>query len=256
MNLLLDRPVKGARAHRGIRRLMVALSRSERRHTRLLARALISRFNALGRRAGSAYRELKGGDDAMVSHVLATIKAEAWKDTVLRGEFERHYLRVLTDTDATVERMLQLGVMLPDTVGREVVATGGRRVGLIDLTGQTRSALFRALADGRAAGDGPAALARRVEGYVAGGPFRAVRTRALLIARTETKYAQNVSTLSVYREAEAVTGVIAYDNRVGYDDPDCVARDGQFFTFDEAEAETDDEHPNGTLSWGPATGGS
>ena len=155
----------------------------------------------------------------------------------------------------TINTVLNLGVNLPDPVAREIVAAGGRRAGLLDITGDTRRALFRSLADGRAAGEGPPALARRIRSQVPSGRFTNAgpRYRANLIARTETLHAQRVSSLETYRASDVVTGIVAFDNQTEYGDEECVARDGRVFTFEEAEAEMASEHPQGSLNFGPVT---
>jgi SPP1 gp7 family putative phage head morphogenesis protein len=77
--------------------------------------------------------------------------------------------------------------------------------------------------------------------------------RAQMIARTETKYAQNISSLAAYRNADVVTGLMAFDAQAGNTDAECEARNGQVFSFTEADRVTEEEHPNGTLSWAPVT---
>jgi hypothetical protein len=41
------------------------------------------------------------------------------------------------------------------------------------------------------------------------------------------------------------------DNLTWYDDDECMARDGEIFSEDEADEEDANEHPNGTLTWVP-----
>ena len=45
----------------------------------------------------------------------------------------------------------------------------GKRVGLIDIEGDTKKAIFRALAEGRALGEGADPLARRIRNEVTAG---------------------------------------------------------------------------------------
>jgi SPP1 gp7 family putative phage head morphogenesis protein len=71
--------------------------------------------------------------------------------------------------------------------------------------------------------------------------------RAEMIARTETMNVYNSAALDSYREF-GMEQVQAID---GDGDPECAARDGQVFSLDEAAAETEAEHPNGTLDWTP-----
>jgi len=127
-------------------------------------------------------------------------------------------------------------------------------MGLIDIAEDTKRAIFRALAEGRSLGEGPPAVARRIREQVPAGRFvkAGPQYRANLIARTETKFAQNASSMEAYRASEVVEGVLAFDNQTGFGDADCTARDGTVYSFDDADAQTAAEHPNGTLSWAPA----
>jgi hypothetical protein len=72
--------------------------------------------------------------------------------------------------------------------------------------------------------------------------------RAEMIARTELMDAYNATALASYSEA-GVSQVQAID---GDGDEECAARDGQ--TFDIDEADTIEDHPNGTLDWVPIVG--
>jgi hypothetical protein len=49
--------------------------------------------------------------------------------------------------------------------------------------------------------------------------------------------------------------MLAFDSQKGSFDDECDERNGQYFSFDDAELETALEHPNGTLSWAPAIRG-
>ena len=69
--------------------------------------------------------------------------------------------------------------------------------------------------------------------------------RAELIARTEMMAAYNASALSTYADS-GIELVQAID---GTGDPECAERDGQIMTTDEAD--TIEDHPNGTLDWIP-----
>ena len=69
--------------------------------------------------------------------------------------------------------------------------------------------------------------------------------RAEMVARTEMTSAYNDATLGSYQDLE-VTQVQAID---GDGDEECAARDGE--TFDIDEAQTIEDHPNGTLDWVP-----
>ena len=95
-------------------------------------------------------------------------------------------------------------------------------------------------------------LAARIADQVGGGPWRSAATRARTIARTETKFAQNTSTLARARH-EGVERFIVFDGRLGpgRSTPSHIARDGMIVSADEAAQMAADEHPNGTLSFSP-----
>lgn len=255
------------------RRLMLALRRQEATLTAGFATDLEAAFNELGREAAAAYMAQKalvhagngkGSDPTsderdLVLRIMSVAAVERFSQDRLAGVYNTWYARIGEGAYESVS--LRLGVdmafNLEDPVARQVVAEGGRRLGLADISGETRGALYRALTDGREAGDGAAALARRIQQYVPEGRFAnaGARYRATLIARTETKHAQNVSAIAAYRESNVVTGLRAVDAQLGDTDLDCELRDGRVFSFEDAEAEMAGEHPNGTLSWSPVVGG-
>jgi hypothetical protein len=112
--------------------------------------------------------------------------------------------------------------------------------------------MFDALAEGRAEGEGAQQLADRIDSYVQGGPWSSAAVRAQVIARTETKYAQNVSTIERAR-AGGVDRFMVFDGRLGPGRSDvyCMARNNKVVTADQATAMAAAEHPNGTLSLAP-----
>ena len=201
----------------------------------------------------STKQEPEPGDVRIVSDIFLRLDPTAWRAEALGPKYRTHYLRLLTGTVNNLNFVLGLGVNLPDPVAREVIAKGGTRLGLLDIEGDTRQSIYRSLAAGRAEGEGPRALARRIRAQVPAGRYAnaGAQYRAETIARTETKYAQNVSSLEAYRASDVITGLVAVDNQTGFNDADCVARDGQPLTFEEAELELAAEHPNGTLSFSP-----
>lgn len=206
--------------------------------------------------ADSAWKQNDPNDDIVVDGIMQQTDFDEWDRETFGPAYSAHYLRTAEMTFNSVNAVLELSTDLPDPVARQIVATGGTRRGLVDVRAQTRTSIYRALHDGRSLGEGPPALARRIREQVPAGRFSSAgpRYRAQLIARTETKYAQNVSSLAAYRETEVVTGVQAFDAQAGDTDLDCELRNGQIYTFDEAARITEEEHPNGTLSWAPVTG--
>jgi HK97 family phage portal protein len=169
----------------------------------------------------------------------------------LRHIYEAHYLEVAKATNAAAEHG-GIGVNLSDTVTQAILAAGGKRVGLVDLEGQTRDALFQSLAQGRAEGEGPIKLAMRISDLVEAGPSTSPLLRARRIARTETAYAQNVATIERAREAGYGT-LIIYDGLLGpgRSSEEHMARNGSIVSIEQALIMADEEHPNGTLSFAP-----
>ena len=131
-----------------------------------------------------------------------------------------------------------------------MMAAGGGRSKLVGLGKDARATLFNSLTEGRAAGEGADALARRIRTQVPRGPWSDVRTRARVIARTETAYAQNISTIR-RSELAGLERALVFDNRTGFDDDICPGLDGIEVTLAEAQALAGDEHPNGTRSFSP-----
>ena len=191
-----------------------------------------------------------GEDEILVGRIMEQLELPLHAAT-FRQVYEAHYLQVAEEV-AKAGELVGLATDLPDPVARAVVAAGGRRSGLVDLTDQSRRALFDALAEGRAAGEGAEQLAQRIAYHVEAGPWGSSQTRALTIARTETKFAQNTSTMAL-AQANGVERFLVFDGRLGpgRSDPDHIARDGSVVTADQAAAMTASEHPNGTLSLAP-----
>ena len=195
----------------------------------------------------------KASDDDLVAAILKALGIERY-ETTFADLFRAQYLEV-GESIARAADLAGLAGRLPDPVARAIVAAGGRRAGLIDLEDQTSKALFDALAEGRAQGEGVQLLAARIRDQVEGGPWASAETRARIIARTETKYAQNISTLERARHA-GVESFVVFDGRLGEgrSKPDHIARNGSIVTAAEADAMAAAEHPNGTLSFAPHFG--
>lgn len=200
-------------------------------------------------KSGKASREK--ADELLVAMILDKLGIPAWQGDLQAG-YEAQYLEVAKAVQDAAEQA-GLGTSLPDVVARSIVAAGGRRAGLVDLGTQTRQAVFDALAAGRAAGEGSAQLAARIASKVQGGPWQDPHTRARTIARTETKFAQNISTIERARAA-GVTHMIVFDGRLGPGRslPSHIARHGSVVTVPDALIMAEQEHPNGTLSFAPS----
>lgn len=200
--------------------------------------------------AGALVKAAKEEDDSVVEAILARLGIDRWQNR-LKAIYMAHYDAVAKSTAEAANNAGIEGPM-PDDVARSVIGAGGRRAAMVDLDAQTRKAIFDALAEGREAGEGTEALAKRIAGMVEAGPWGSAETRARVIARTETKYAQNVSTIE-RAKAGGVEMFVVFDGRLGpgRSKPDHIARDGSIVSASEAEAMAAAEHPNGTLSFAP-----
>jgi len=241
------------------RRVVSRLAKDAARLIPTFRNDLIQQFKLLGRRAEEAYRSLSPdafrqispGDTAFVDSIARTMRIRDWQESEMAGAYRRSYVRTLNATAGSINVAMGLAVNLPDQVGRNVVRAGGRRLGLVDIRGQSRTALFHALAEGREQGMAREQLARHIRGRISRGRYRSVETRAQVIARTETLHAQRVSSIEVYKRTEVVEGVRAFDAQIGATDGDCEDRNSRLYSFADADIETALEHPNGTLSWAP-----
>lgn len=131
-----------------------------------------------------------------------------------------------------------------DSVRDRIIRLGGARItGINDWTRErVQAEILAAIAEGVTQGDAPLAIADRVAESAAFEPYRAER-----IARTESMWAYNSAAIESYREFD-VQYVEAID---GDQDEECAERNGLVLPLDEALAETEREHPNGTLDWSP-----
>jgi HK97 family phage portal protein len=178
---------------------------------------------------------------------------EAWVDKVLsaiQSSYREQFLAVARATFEGIDAELGFGVMLDDYMQSAIYKTAGRRMGLIDLEEDTRRALFDAIEQARAEGLGVQQMASRIEELVSAGPWSSSYTRAQVIARTETAYAQNYSSLEAYRSA-GVTRIMIFDAQMGPTDAECEALDQTEVSLEQAMRLMESEHPNGTRSFAP-----
>lgn len=221
-----------------------------------LADDLEAAFRSLGRLAADAYLAVSpakdAADAALVERVLHDLDLRQWSDMNIKEPMERHYVRTGEASVDNVNQTFDLGVSFDEPAERAMLNAGGTRAGLLDVTEDTRAALLRSIEAGREAGLGPPDIARTIRSEVPAGRFTNAgpKYRAELIARAETKTAQNVACRNAYRTA-GVEVLLAFDARIGDDhDPACEQRDGQEYGIAEAESE-DLTHPNCSLSWAP-----
>lgn len=204
-------------------------------------------------------------------------------DQMLTEVYTAHYQDIAAETAKAVSDYygldVNVGTMLQDPRMLDVIRSGGTRQGLVDLKKQTRDAIYSALGDAREAGEGPAVALKRIKDYVEGANLyngiydrrykrelergasesfareaateAANRYRAETIARTETKHAQNASSLEAYEIADFET-VTCHDGDgcgwLRHDDPDLA--NGKVVTIAEARDHTL-AHPRCLRSFSP-----
>lgn len=233
--------------------------------SRAMEQPLLRAFARWGQDASAAYlrhahklaKAAAPGDATVVRAIMDDLQYNLFRDKVLKPIYENQYKMVGGETVNTINRTLGLGINLSDAGERRILKTGGTRLMVMDVQKPTRATITRLIAEGRGQGHGPAKVARMIRDQVPAGRFvnAGPKYRALLIARTETKYAQNTSSLTAYREAPGITGALAFDAQGEVSDEECIQRDGNVYSFEDADVELASEHPNGTLSFAPATGG-
>lgn len=211
-------------------------------------------FEELGEKAAIAARAILepkaiADDPLAAERILDAMKIEDITP-IFAGILETHYLLTAEESTALAMETIGLATGIPDHVARAIQATGGTRAGLIDLGKQVKEVLFKAIEEGRAEGLGADALARKIAGLVEAGPWTSKEVRARVIARTETKYAQRISTLHLGKE-NGVRQFRVFDARLGVTDPDCEMLDGILVDAATADELAASEHPNGTRDFVP-----
>jgi phage portal protein BeeE len=158
------------------------------------------------------------------------------------------HLTVMADSvNATIHDVLPAKKAAPAGAVERVMTRGAARVTGINET--TRQKINEAIIRGLEAGSTINDVADAIEnaGTVGGLDMGALFDdyRAEMIARTELMDAYNSSAIATYSDA-GFDQVQAID---GDGDPECAERDGQVYSSDEADSIED--HPNGTLDWVP-----
>lgn len=196
---------------------------------------------------------LKMADDLAAHQVVLNLKLNEWAEGVLAARLGANAYRTIQKTLETVNDMLDLEIELPDSLIAKITADGGRRAGLVDIEKQTKESILRVIAKGREEKLSFKDIAELIEDEVPKGRFvkAGAAYRSELISLTEVKYAQNTSAIGVYRSSEHIKECVAFD---GTGDDECAARNGETFSFGEAEVESANEHPNGNLAFAPVVG--
>jgi len=93
-------------------------------------------------------------------------------------------------------------------------------------------------------------IAKVIKDKVPSGRYKSPNTRARMIARTETGFAQRNLALAKY-EAMGIYQVSVRDGLLPTSDDECRARHGSIVSTAEARQLALEEHPNGTLAFAP-----
>lgn len=200
--------------------------------------------------AGQMKNAYPNADWDLIAGEALQIAWAAGDKGVLLASYGGQYLSVAKSTFDALDNVMSLGVNMSDYMQSAIYKTAGRRLGLLDLETATKDTMFSVLEEARAEGLGADAMARRLAQEIPRGRYLDPRTRAEVIARTETKYAQNYSSLEAYRSGD-ITDVMVFDAQLGPTDEECEAINGETVSLEEAMALMESEHPNGTRSFAP-----
>jgi HK97 family phage portal protein len=250
-----DKPKSAPRLDRRQVAILRAMDKLKERAAKSLERRMNDFFKKMGQAAADAYlatRAKAAEDELAVELVFGSMNVNRLRQEV-RGIYGTHYVGVFRETQKTLAGM-GLDVMGLDPVELQLLGKGGTQAGLLDLTKSAKEKAMRILQEGREQGRNPEDIAKDLADAVPAGRFRDPRTRAELIARTETRVAQTESALAVYRNAPGIGAVMVIDGRKGETDEDCEAVNGKVVDFQTAEGLIADEHPNGTRDLVPVVG--
>jgi hypothetical protein len=221
---------------------------------------IAERFSQTAVRRGAKYYrdgELKDNPPPVWDDIAVESMVVAWANrdfSVIANSYGGQYLDVARSTFEALDTIMGLGVNMTDYMQSAILKTAGKRMGLLDLHQQTKDAMFKALEEARAEGLGANAMADIIARTVAAGPWTTPEIRAQVIARTETKYAQNYSSLEAMRSNDNVTDVLVFDAQLGPTDEECELLNGQTVGLEDAMRLMESEHPNGTRSFAPVVG--
>lgn len=252
------------RSHQNLMRNLESLQRSQ---SESFAKELTKVFDELGKAVAEVADErLKAGNQGETklsiadfqvlesartdSEIISSLVDFGPTRNALRETYASEYDKIARATFGEANTALGLGVNLPDPAAVRIAQRGGTRVGLVDLQKQVKDRLFTTIAEAREQGLGPEAIARQIRADIPQGRWSTVEIRARVIARTETKFAQNASMIEFAKATNAQHAMI-FDARLGDTDEECEALNGVIVTLEEAETLVADEHPNGTRSFTP-----
>jgi len=248
--------LKATRAPANISRLMHRLDAERKRQITKWTGILERKFKAYGDHAAATFERVAKEHGLKASEPEYVRAAEIALEDIdaLDLAYGPEYLAIAKDTCNSINMVLNLGVNLSAPAEQRILSRGGIRKGLVDIEQQTKDAIFAAIEKGRANGEGAAGIVDLIREMVAAGPWGSAATRAMVIARTEAKYAQNISSLEAYKDSDTVTGVEVFDAQLGPTDEECEIRNGRIVTFRVGELMVNNEHPQGTISLAPYVG--
>lgn len=245
-------PEKPKTARRRMTRQQSAILRAmdqlkTRAHTSL-KRRMLEFFEKYGEIVRDTYlasiRRKAAEDEVSVEVLFGSLNTGRLRQEV-RGIYASHYVSVFRETTKILGG-IGIDVAGTDLQEMNILAKGGTQAGLLDLTTEGKAKALKIIEEGRLAGEGPEEIARKLADAVPAGRFEDPRTRAELIARTESRVAQTESALAVYRTAAGIDEVMVIDGRLGPTDDDCEEVNGMITDFNTAEGLIAAEHPNGT----------
>lgn len=232
---------KSQRLHDSLTRLR---QRMDKEHTGSLASEL-KQFLSSQRQDIAA--RLRTNPDIAVSKgkdTRAYFHPTRW-DRELTGILARPLTAMAQNVNEHIVTVMAPVKAAPVAIVDRALARGAARVTAIN--SRTRKAVQDYVISGLEAGKSPADLADDIEAGVLldNGQPAFDELRAETIARTELMDAYNGAAVATYGDLGA-TEVQAID---GDGDPECAERDGR--TFSVTEADSIEDHPNGTLDWVP-----
>lgn len=226
---------------------------------------LVDRFTEWGNRIGNEVERLarerleagrnggrsKAGEDAFLEAIGEQVVIDGYEQ--YGGEvlqYDRHFVRTTESVLHGLETIYERPSTLTPELEAEMVTLAKDRERLLDLKAQTRGAVTKAIRKGRIEGESLQQIADRIRKSVGAGPWSSAKTRAEVIARTETKLAQNLANVKASKEVGAEYFEII-DGQLPNSDEFCIARNGKIVQASQTETLAFSEHPNGTLSFAP-----
>lgn len=238
----------------GTERLRRRLERAEVKKVEAMWRGLAERVVAAAASKGGLLVEADAtqAETARVNAIAKAANLPKFAKDKVGPWIEKLYESVWLGTYSVAQD--HLTTTQQDAIRKRVLAEGGRRLGLIDISDDVKSALFRVLEFSReweAGQPSPRQVARWIRSEVPAGRFvhAGPRYRAQLIARTEILHSTRMSQLELAKADPYVKTVTAMD---GDYDEICADRDGTEFTLADADVEMLATHPNCVLSFVPS----